>query len=88
MTDPKPRATAQIEVITRGKASIVITTEDGSFSATGEILREGDHHYRVEDANGRLVARVQQYRRASRPLARHYGILPRYTLKTDVEHVR
>lgn len=88
MTEPKPRATAQIDVISRGKASIQITTEDGKHDAVGEIVREGDHHYRVEDADGRLVTHVQQYRRAGRALAAHYGILPRYTLRTDVDHPR
>lgn len=86
MTDPKPRATAHLNVIDKGKANILITCEDGATPVAGQILREGDHRYRVEDGTGQVVATVQQYRRASRPLARHYGILPRYTLRTDVEH--
>lgn len=86
MTEPKPRATAHIDVVAKGKASILITCEDGRSSVGGQIHREGDHRYRVEDDDGQLIATVQQYRRASRPLARHYGILPRYTLATRVEH--
>jgi hypothetical protein len=87
MTNPKPRATASIDVISRGKASILISSLDGTFESVGGwILREGKQRYRVENDDGELVTHVQQYRRAARPLAEHYGILPAHTLKTDVEH--
>ena len=88
MTEPKPRATAHVDVVAKGKASIVITREDGSPTVGGQITREADHRYRVEDDDGHPVATVQQYSRASRALARHYGILPRYTLATKVTHPR
>ncbi len=87
MTDPKPRATASIDVISRGEAIISISSLDGTFDeVTGRILREGPMRYRVEAADGTAVTWVQQYRRAARPLARYYEVLPAHTLQVRVTH--
>jgi hypothetical protein len=87
MTDPKPRAAASIDVVSRGEANILISSMDDTFTdVRGRILREGPQCYRVETADGAVVTRVQQYRRAARPLARYHEILPAHTLQVRVTH--
>lgn len=87
MTNPKPRATAAVTVVARGRATVSITVEDDSITPLdGSIERQGDHSYNVLDTGGAVVGQVQQYARAGRVLAVHYGVVPRFTLRTIVDH--
>lgn len=85
MTDPKPRATAAIDVIGKGQATIRIIAEDGTFDQRdGTITRRAERCYDVTAQDGAHVGQVQVYRRAGRLLARHYGVIPAHSLKVTV----